>query len=320
MSSSHRGRSNVWRHLLVMTVLLIPALAHAAAPLPKPEPVSEHAWTWIGPYGPPTAENQGFRMNLGFVVGTDAVAVIDSGYGDAMARAMLARITTVTDRPVRYVINTNSQPHRILGNAVFHAAGARIIAAAEAAPRITQSGAAMASSAESVLGQPPGSIQPPGASDRLIENPEKLDLGGVTLRILPVGTAHTPGSLVVEVVEDRLVFASDVLYGGRLLAVLSESRTDGWIAAFDRLRAFGDARFVPGHGPPGPLGDFEQATDRYLTTLKAHMDAAIESGTELQEAIDSLDQSPWHRLADFDALAGRNAHQTYLEREAAAFE
>lgn len=116
MLSSHRGRSNVWRHLLVMTVLLIPALAHAAAPLPKPEPVSEHAWAWIGPYGPPTAENQGFRMNLGFVVGTDAVAVIDSGYGDAMARAMLARIATVTDRPVRYVINTNSQPHRILGN------------------------------------------------------------------------------------------------------------------------------------------------------------------------------------------------------------
>lgn len=145
--------------------------------------------------------------------------------------------------------STNSQPHRILGNAAFHAAGAWIIAAAEAV-RITQARAAMASSAEAILGQPPGT------PDRLIKNPEELDLGGVTLRIRLVGTAHTPGSLVVDVVEDWLVFAGDVLYGGRL-AVLPESRTDGWITAFDRLRAFDDAWFVPGHGPPGPLGDFE---------------------------------------------------------------
>jgi hypothetical protein len=37
-------------------------------------------------------------------------------------------------------------------------------------------------------------------------------------------------------------------------------------------------------------------------------------------AIDSLDQSAWSELADFDALAGRNAHQVYLQREAAMFE
>ena len=91
--------------------------------LPAPTQVSAHTWAWIGSYGPPTKENRGFRMNLGFVSGADSVAVIDSGYGDAMANAMLERIVQVTDRPVRYVINTNSQPHRILGNA--HLSGRR---------------------------------------------------------------------------------------------------------------------------------------------------------------------------------------------------
>jgi len=95
--------------------------------------------------------------------------------------------------------------------------------------------------------------------------------------VIPVGTAHTEGSLVVEVIEDRLVFAGGVLYGGRLLAVLPVSRTDGWIAAFEGLNAFGEARFVPGHGDVGAL-------------------------------------------ADFDALAGRNAHQADLERGSAVFE
>ena len=50
------------------------------------------------------------------------------------------------------------------------------------------------------------------------------------------------------------------------------------------------------------------------------MDDAIDQGLELQDAINSLDQASWKDLEDFDALAGRNAHQTYLEREAAAFE
>ena len=43
--------------------------------LPVPRQVSDHAWVWIGLYGPPTRENGGFRMNLGFVVGKEAVAV-----------------------------------------------------------------------------------------------------------------------------------------------------------------------------------------------------------------------------------------------------
>jgi glyoxylase-like metal-dependent hydrolase (beta-lactamase superfamily II) len=300
--------------------LLLSNAAPADEILPDPVQVSERTWAWIGPYGGPSKENRGFRMNLGFVVGDEAVAVIDTGYGDPMAKAMLAQIAEITERPVRYAINTNSQPHRVLGNAVMKAAGAEIIAGAAAAPRITGQGADMATAAEGVLGIDSGSIQPPGTPDRLIEEPVTLDLGGVSLEVIPVGTAHTEGSLIVHVPEDQVVFAGDVLYGGRLLAVLPASHTGGWIDAFERLRDFGDARFVPGHGEVGPLSAFEYPTLEYLTALKTHMDAAVEEGTGLQDAIESLDQSPWKHLADFEALSGRNAHQTYLEREAAAFE
>lgn len=305
---------------LALLSLILPAIVNAGSGLPAPSQVSQHAWAWIGPYGPPTEENQGFRMNMGFVVGNDRVAVIDSGYSGAMASAMIEQIRRITDRPIAYVVNTNSQPHRILGNAVFRKAGAEILASEAAVPRITGDGPALASTAEGILGITPGSIQPPGTPDRILKESAQLDLGGVTLNVIPVGTAHTSGSMVVEVVKDKAVYAGDVLYGGRLLAVLPVSRVDGWIAAFDKLRAFGEAVFVPGHGEPGGLTEFEISTYEYLTTLRTHMDEAVEQGTDLQEAIGSLDQSKWQHLADFDALAGRNAHQTFLEREAAAFE
>ena len=300
--------------------MLMPVLAGAGDILPEPSRVSEHAWAWVGPYGAPSQENRGFRMNLGFVVGDDKVAVIDSGYGDAMAGEMLGQIRQIAGRPVGYVINTNSQPHRTLGNATFRKAGAEILAGEGAVPRIVGEGGAMASVAEGILGIAPGSIRPPGAPDHALAESRQLDLGGVTLNVIPVGAAHTAGCLVVEVVEDKVIYAGDVLYGGRLLSVLPVSRVDDWIAAYDGLRPSGDAMFVPGHGEPGKLSDFENSTYRYLTTLRDHMDAAVEEGVDLQDAIDSLEQTEWQHLADFDALAGRNAHQTYVEREAAAFE
>jgi glyoxylase-like metal-dependent hydrolase (beta-lactamase superfamily II) len=309
--------------LLTLFVTLTGLPAHADSPpriLPAPEQVGAHSWAWVGPYGPPTKENRGFRMNLGFVVGTASVAVIDSGYGDQMAQAMLDGIRAVTDKPIRYVINTNSQPHRVLGNARLRREGAIVIADSAAAARLTGEGEAMARTAETVLGLAVGSVTPPGAPERTIASDTDLDLGGVQLRIIPVGRAHTPGSLIVEVSEDRVVYAGDVLYGGRLLAVLPVSQVAGWIGAYERLRAFPDRVWVPGHGTPGQLADFEHPTHAYLTALKTHMDAAVASGTDLNDAIAGFAPSPWKDLADFAELAGRNAHQTYLEAEAAAFE
>jgi len=307
-------------HLFVLIFCSFMPAELIADILPPPKQVAPNCYVWIGPYGPPTQENQGFRMNLGFVVGTKAVAVIDSGYSDAMAKAMLVQIRSITDRPVRYVINTNSQPHRILGNSVIRDQGARIVVAKDAIPRIIGEGQAMADTATRILQLSPGNIQAPSIPDTGINEPTNIDLGSITLKVIPVGTAHTAGSMIVKVIEHNVIYAGDVLYGGRLLAVLPVSHVDKWISAIDKLRIHKEALFIPGHGIQGKLSEFENPTYSYLVTLKEHMDKALDSGTDLQAAIESLDQTRWKNLADFDALAGRNAHQTYIEREMAAFE
>ena len=101
-------------------------------------------------------------MNMGFVVGGETVAVIDSGYTDDMATQMLRQIRTITQKPVRYVVNTNSQPHRFMGNATFEDAGAVSIAAAEAAERMQRDGAAFREAVEQTLERPSGSVRLPG--------------------------------------------------------------------------------------------------------------------------------------------------------------
>jgi hypothetical protein len=110
-----------------------------------------------------------------------------------------------------------------------------------------------------------------------------------------------------EVVEDNLVYTGDGLYAGRLLAIPPVSRLDARITAFGRPREVKDAKFVPARGAPAQLGEFAGSTYTYLATLMTRMDEVIEQVAELQSTIGSMDQSAWRHLADFDALAGRNA-------------
>jgi len=288
--------------------------------LPSPKQLSEHVYAWIGPLPGPSKDNQGYRMNLLFVVGKNAVAVIDTGYTEAMAKEMLFHIRAITDKPIKYAINTNSQPHRFMGNPVFREAGASILAHEHTANRMNAQGGNFAGFIERILELPENSVKIPKKPDRLIKNDTKLDLGDLIISLKNLGPAHTPAQLVIEVAKDKLVYTGDILYAGRVLAILPDSNTKSWISAFDKLKDYGDVTFIPGHGQPGKLKDFEFSTREYLTLLHDHMNKMVDEGVDLQEAIEKLDQSKYSNLVNYEELSGRNANITYVEREAASFE
>ncbi|MBL1277872.1 MAG: MBL fold metallo-hydrolase [Ectothiorhodospiraceae bacterium] len=312
--------------LLVISLLFGQFSAHASSTniLPPPKKLSEHVYAWIGPLPGPSKDNNGYRMNLVFVVGSKAVAVLDTGYTEAMAEEMLAHIGKITDVPVKYAINTNSQPHRFMGNPAFRRAKVEIIAHAKTAERMDASGGNFASGIERILELKEGSVTIPQAPDRILNEKDNtettLDLGGISIILKNIGPAHTPAQLVVHIPADNMVYSGDALYGERIPAILPVSNTQSWLAAFDQLKSFGDATFIPGHGQPGPLKSFDFSTRQYLALLLNHMNKMVGEGIDVQDAINNLDQSPFSKLENFKELSGRNASWAYLEREAASFE
>lgn len=308
------------RILLILAGLLGFQTVWASTILPAPQQLSSHVYAWIGPYEGPNKKNQGYRMNMAFVVGKRAVAVIDTGYTAAMAREMLAHIRKITNKPVKYAINTNSQPHRFMGNDIFEQAGATLISHKLEVKRMQAMSGNFTGGIENALGLPKDSVTFPALPDMLVSKTKTLDLGDLDIKIKTHGQSHTPSSLVVEIPKDKVVYVGDILYRGRLLSILPDSSVKNWIATYKKLRSYRDYEFIPGHGKPGKLQAFDIPTLSYLEMLHKHMTGAVENGVDMDASIKSLNQSKYNKLINYKMLSGRNASWAYLEAEKAAFD
>jgi glyoxylase-like metal-dependent hydrolase (beta-lactamase superfamily II) len=90
----------------------------------EPIRVTDRVYYFKGSLDVRSHENQAVNNNLAFVVTDGGVVLIDSGPSRWVAKRIEQAIATVTDRPVRWVINSGSQDHRWLGNDYFHERGA----------------------------------------------------------------------------------------------------------------------------------------------------------------------------------------------------
>lgn len=298
----------------------LPAVAHATTILSEPQKISQHVYAWIGPFEGPNKKNQGYRMNMAFVVGNHSIAVIDTGYTSAMAKEMLAHIRKVSSKPVKYAINTNSQPHRFMGNDVFQKTGATLISHSKEVKRMQNLSGVFTAGIENALGLEKDSVIFPAMAKVMADKPLTFDLGGVQLKIRSHGQSHTPASLIVEIPQDKIIYAGDILYRGRLLSVLPDSGVKNWMRTYKKLRMYKSYTFIPGHGEPGMLSAFDQPTLSYLEMLHTHMTMAVDEAVDMDTAIKSLNQSKYRKLTNYKMLAGRNASWAYLEAEKAAFE
>ena len=91
-------------------------------------PIADNVYSIISPsYGRPTPENKGWNSNSHFVVTKKGVLVFDTGSSDLIGKAIIKAISSVTNGPVRWVVNSHSHADHWLGNAAFAEIGAEII-------------------------------------------------------------------------------------------------------------------------------------------------------------------------------------------------
>jgi quinoprotein relay system zinc metallohydrolase 2 len=251
--------------------------------------------------------------NIGFIVGTRCVAVIDTGGSVAIGRALRASIGAHTSLPICFVINTHVHVDHVLGNFAFKNDKPSFVGHAALADAMARSAIFFVAEYGNDLAVPPSAAQVIGP-DRLVERELILDLGGRHLLLRAWPTAHTTCDLTVYDEQTATLWTGDLLFRERL-PVLDGSIT-GWLAAIDGLARLKVALAIPGHGPmTGDLASALAPQRDYLQLLVAGVRHELAAGEPIQDAIARVGHPQQSQWLLWDGVHQHNVARVYEELE-----
>lgn len=270
----------------------------------KPEPprlqqVRDGIFAYIQPDG-------GWMLNnAGFLVGTDAVTVIDTCGTEPRTKAFIAAIRSVTDKPLRTLINTHFHGDHTYGNSFF-LPQATVIAHEKCRQGVIATGLGLkplfptANFGEITIAPPFITFE-----DRL-----NVYVDDLKIELFYVGPSHTTSDVVAWLPARQLLFTGDLIFKNCTPFVL-QGAIAPYFAVLDRLRALGATTIVPGHGPVCGPECFDEVA-QYLHFIQDTAKRGFEAGLEPLELAHQTDLGQFGGWNDSERLVG-NLQRAYSE-------
>ena len=232
--------------------------------------------------------------NVAALVGSDGVLLVDTSSWSGV-KAITAAVSELSEKPVRYVINTHCHGDHWTGNAAYQRAGATIIAHANVLKRLEQK------KCDGVTH---------GLPNITFDTELTVHFDGEDVTAIKVPTSHTDGDAIVYFRKANVVHTGDMFVslgipfrskyaGGDVLGLANALRE-----IVKRVPA--DAKVIPGHGPLATIGDVQSAI-RVLDEMKDAVALQIKAGKTLDEMKAMKVLSPWQ------AAIGADNEESYLK-------
>ncbi|PYX33142.1 MAG: MBL fold metallo-hydrolase [Acidobacteria bacterium] len=238
---------------------------------------------------------QGAGGNIGASVGDDGIVVVDDQYAP-LADKIQAALKGITDRPVRFVINTHYHEDHTGGNEFFQKQ-APIIAHDNVRKRLAEGGAAGNGGSVHFEHKPAAAGVLPIIT---FDHDVTVHLNGEDIRALHFPAGHTDGDSVIYFPKSNVVHMGDdfVTYGFPFIDVDGGGSIDGMIDGVEKAVAQlpADVKVIPGHGPVSNLDDV-RAYVKMLKDTRAVVADGLEKKMTLAQMKEKKILDPWKKYS-----------------------
>lgn len=276
------------KNIVIVCLAAGATLAAQAPPRPDPlvkegvtEKISEHVH--VIPDG-----SVPLVPNIGIIVGSRATMVVDTGLGTRNGQAVLREMQKVSRNPDVYLATTHIHPEHDLGAMAFPPS-AKMIRSRDQEMEIADTGLEVAQRFAGMSATNAELLK--GAEYRkatiTFDKEQVVDLGGVKVRVMAMGTNHTRGDTGFFVEPDGVLFSGDIVMTGLPAFSSPASSVAHWLESLDRFAKLQPKRIVPSHGPMGDAALIANYRT-FLTTVSGRTAALKREGRSLDETVTLL--------------------------------
>ena len=283
----------------------------------KPVQVAPHTYFVQGFPAMGNSANQNFISNAGFVVTPKGIVVVDALGSPILAQKLIAEIKKITNQKVVALIVSHYHADHVYGLQEFKKIGAKIYAQGEGRNYLSSETAKQRLIASRIDFAPWVNANTKLISaDVWIDQKLKLSIGGIDFLISRVGPAHAPEDLMVYVPSEKVLFAGDLVFRGRIPFV-GNADSKGWLLGLDEIEKFNPKIVIPGHGNYSVKPSEDIAfTRNYLKYLRESMSVAAINMDPFEDAYKQADWSEYEGMPLFKAANRMNAYNVYLSIQA----
>jgi len=237
---------------------------------------------------------EGDGGNIAASVGEDGIVIVDDQYAPLADKIQAAlKNLKITDKPVRFVINTHYHGDHTGGNLPFANSGSTLIAQDNVRKRLETGGTAGNGGSIKMEAKP----APKGALPVItFDHDVTVHLNGEDIRALHFPAGHTDGDAIIFFPKNNVVHMGDdfVRYGFPFIDVSSGGSVQGMIAAMEKVSTQlpPDVKVIPGHGALSNLDDV-----REFTKMLKETSAAVQKAVDEHKTVEQMKQekilAPW---------------------------
>jgi glyoxylase-like metal-dependent hydrolase (beta-lactamase superfamily II) len=249
--------------------------------------------------------------NMGFIVTSEGVVVIDTGMSPELGREFLADIRKRTDQPIRYVIFTHYHYDHVDGAVAFQQPGVQFVAQENLVTNLkTLKGLERIN--QTVLGS--ASEAPTVYPDITYRHTTTLTLGGKEIQLFHA-LGETDDATLVHLPQDRVVFIGDLNNANLGSPVMPEGYPEGFMAAVDLIASLAPTTLVPGHGriQETTLQSL-QALSAVTGWLMAAVRESVGEGNDLEATLASITMPDQFARDPLLAATFKAAREPYINR------